>query len=78
MMRPLAENCDGRATFALGLMEARGDLGQPDYAKARAWWKKRPLQATRKRNITWAWFITVAFSMAATDVTRPNAISPRP
>ena len=40
VMRPLADNGDGRAAFALGLMEARGNLGQPDYVKARSWWEK--------------------------------------
>lgn len=40
IMRPLAEAGDGRAAFALGLMEARGNLGQPDYVKARSWWEK--------------------------------------
>lgn len=40
LMRPLAEKGNAYAAFALGLMEARGDLGEPNYARARTWWEK--------------------------------------
>lgn len=36
---PLAQKGDAGAAFSLGLMEARGDLGTPDYVKARSWWE---------------------------------------
>ncbi|MDR1241603.1 MAG: sel1 repeat family protein [Deltaproteobacteria bacterium] len=40
MLLPLAQKGNADASFALGLMEARGDLGRPDYVKAREWWEK--------------------------------------
>jgi TPR repeat protein len=40
ILLPLAQKGNADASFALGLMEARGDLGQPDYVKARNWWEQ--------------------------------------
>jgi TPR repeat protein len=40
ILLPLAQKDNANAAFALGLMEARGNFGKPDYVKARAWWEK--------------------------------------
>jgi TPR repeat protein len=40
ILLPLAQKGNADASFAVGLMEARGDLGRPDYVKAREWWEK--------------------------------------
>ncbi|MDR1490103.1 MAG: sel1 repeat family protein [Desulfovibrio sp.] len=38
IFRPLAENGDDNAGFALGLMAARGEGGQQDFREAERWW----------------------------------------
>jgi TPR repeat protein len=40
ILLPLAQKGNANAAFSLGLMEARGNFGKPDYVKARAWWEK--------------------------------------
>ncbi|MDR2892149.1 MAG: sel1 repeat family protein [Deltaproteobacteria bacterium] len=39
LLKPLAEQGNQAAAFSMGLMEARGNLGAPDYVKARKWWE---------------------------------------
>jgi TPR repeat protein len=46
ILLPLAQKGNSNAAFALGLMEARGNFGNPDYIKARVWWEK----AAEKQN----------------------------
>ncbi|MDR3176302.1 MAG: sel1 repeat family protein [Desulfovibrio sp.] len=38
IFRPLAEKGDDNASFALGLMAARGEGGQQDFREAERWW----------------------------------------